>query len=359
MPERHDVSGFQTIGRAMVPAPIMPLPNRHAETQCGATMTLIRRSLLAALCFASMTLTAAAEPWPAKPLRLIVPIAAGSSVDIVARVLSEQLSTQLGQGIAVLNRPGAGQTIGAAAVAKADPDGYTLLVNSSAHTIAPALYPSLGYDPVKDFVAVAPLGATPFVLVVAPDRGFKTVADLVAAAKARPGALNFSSPGIGTGSHLSAERFRLSTGIDAVHVPFKGGVEAMTEVMAGRIDFFFVALGPALPGIRDGRLTALAVNGSQRSPALPDVPTLGEAGLAGTESPTWFGLFVPAATPPAIVATLRRETLKALEEPRVRSTLDKLGVDPMEMTPDAFDTFIAQEVAADALLVKTLRVKGQ
>ena len=168
-----------------------------------------------------------------------MPIAAGSSVDLVARVVCDQISTQLGQAIIVENRPGAGQTIGASFVAKSNPDGYTLLVNSSAHTIAPALHSNLNYDPARDFVAVAPLGVTPFVLVVNPDRKFRNASDLVAAAKVKSGSFNYSSPGVGTGSHLSAERFRLSAGLDAVHVPFKGGVEAMTEVIAGRIDFFF------------------------------------------------------------------------------------------------------------------------
>lgn len=299
---------------------------------------------------------AGAQTWPSKPLRVIVPIGAGSSVDLVARIVFEQVSAQLGQSIIVENRPGAGQTIGAAAVAKADPDGYTLLVNSSAHTIAPALHPNLTYDPVRDFVAVAPLGVTPFVLVVSP-KTYANLADLIAVAKKRSGALNFASPGVGSGSHLSAERFRLSAAVDAVHVPFKGGAEAMTEVMMGRIDFFFVVLGPALPFIRDGKLAALAVNGSRRSALLPDVPTMTEAGFKDAENPTWFGLFLPAGTPPAIVIRLRQETDKALAEPHVREKLTALGVDPLVLAPRTFESFVAQEVAADASLVKTLGLK--
>lgn len=322
-------------------------------------MKPIRAVVVSALCLSCSILVAEAETWPSKPLRAIVPIAAGSSVDIVARVVMEQLSTQLGQSIIVENRPGAGQTIGAGFVAKADPDGYTLLVNSSAHTIAPALFPSLNYDPGRDFVAVAPLGVTPFVLVVAPNRGFKSAADLVVAAQAKPGTFNFSSPGVGSGSHLSAERFRRSAGVDAVHVPFKGGVEAMTEVIAGRIDFFFVVLGPALPFIREGKLGALAVNGAQRSVALPDVPTIQEAGFKNAENPTWFGLFLPARTPFDIVEKLRRETLKALEEPKVRDKLAMLGVDPMTMSQQAFGPFVANEIAADAELVKAIGLKVQ
>src|SRR6478736_5019525 len=184
-----------------------------------------------ALTLAFLSTNSHAETWPAKPLRVIVPIGAGSSVDLVARIVCEQLADQLGQPMIIENRAGAGQTIGAAAVAKAEPDGYTLLVNSSAHTIGPALNANVGYHPARDFIAVAPLGATAFALVVPPQRGFKTVADLVNAAKANPGSFNYSSPGVGSGSHLSAERFRLASGLQATHVPFKGGVEAMTEVM--------------------------------------------------------------------------------------------------------------------------------
>jgi len=286
-----------------------------------------------------------------------VPIGAGSVTDVVPRIVFEQLSLQIGQNIVVENRPGAGQTIGANAVAKAVPDGYTVLVNSSAHTIAPSLYPNLGYHPGRDFSAVAVLGVTPFVLVVPPDRGFKTVSDLVAAAKAKPGTFNYASPGVGTASHLSAERFRLSSGVQAVHVPFKGGAEAMTEVVAGRMDFFFVAMGAALPLIRDGRLTALAVNGSSRSVALPGVPTTREAGFQDAEYPTWIGLFVPANTPRQIVENLQRETLKALDAPKVQAKLATMGVDRMDMTPSEFDAYVAKQIDADAALVKAVGLK--
>jgi tripartite-type tricarboxylate transporter receptor subunit TctC len=315
--------------------------------------------LLAALSLAAVSVDADAETWPAKPLRVIVPIGAGSSVDLVARIVCEQLSTQLGQGIIVENRPGGGQTLGAAVVAKAEPDGYTLLVNSSAHTIGPALNPNVGYHPARDFIAVAPLGATPFVLVVPPDRGFKTAADLVSAANARPSSFNYSSPGVGTGSHLSAERFRLAADVQAIHVPFKGGVEAITEVMAGRIDFFFVVLGPALPHIRDGKLIALAVNGEQRSAALPSVPTIAEAGFAAAANPTWFGLFLPARTPRDIVDTLQREAAKALQNSKVREKLTALGVDPVPMSADEFGAYVEKQVTADAALVKAIGLRTQ
>lgn len=297
---------------------------------------------------------AAAQTWPTKPVKVIVPFAAGSAIDIVARTVSEQLATQLGQSFVVENRTGAAGTIATGLVAKADADGYTLLATSSAHAIAPLLHANLGYDPARDFAAVTPLGTTPFVLVVPPGKGFKTAREFVAAANARPGEFNFASVGEGSASHLSAERFRLSAGLQAVHVPFKGGPEAMTEVIAGRIDFFFVAMGAALPQIQGGKLTALAVNGARRSPALPAVPTTREAGFDDAEYPTWFGLFVPARTPRDIVDRLHRETLAALQEPKVRDKLATLGVESMAMAPSEFDTFVEKEIAVNAALLKAM-----
>ncbi len=304
-----------------------------------------------------MAFEAAAQTWPTKSMRAIVPFAAGSAVDIVPRVVFEQLSKQLGQSIVVENRAGAGGTIATGLVAKADADGYTLLATSSAHTIAPSLFATLGYEPQRDFAAVIPLGATPFVLVVPPVKGFKTARELVAAANARPGAFNFASIGEGSASHLSAERFRLSAGLQAVHVPFKGGPEAITEVIAGRIDFFFVALGAALPQIQNGRLAALAVNGANRSPALREVPTTQEAGFNNAEYPTWFGLFLPAKTPRDIVDKLHRETLKALQEPTVRDKLAALGVEPMVTTSIDFDAQVQRELTINAALVKAIGLK--
>lgn len=305
------------------------------------------------------TFDANAQPWPAKPIKAIVPVAAGSLLDIVPRIVFEQLATQLGQSIVVENRPGAGATIGTTLVAKSDPDGYTILVTSSAHAIAPSLYPNLSYDPSRDFAAVAPLGTTPFVLVVPPDRGFKTARDFVAAAHARPGSFNFASIGAGTGSHLSAERFRLSAKVQAVHIPFKGGPEAMTEVVTGRVDFYFVAIGAALPQIRDGKLTALAVNSFRRSEALAEVPTTEESGFKSAEYPTWFGLFVPLKTPSEIVEKLHRETMRALQEPKVRDKLAALGFDPMVMTPKEFDELVARDISVNAELVKAIGLKPQ
>jgi tripartite-type tricarboxylate transporter receptor subunit TctC len=300
-----------------------------------------------------------AQSWPQKPLRAVVPFAAGSSTDIVPRIVFEQLSQQLGQPIVVENRAGAGGTIGASSVAKSNPDGYTLLASGSSHTIAPALYPKLGYDPARDFTAVIPFGISPNVLVVSPASSFKTAKDLVAAAKARPGALTFSSVGVGTATHLSAERFRISAGIDALHVPFKGGAEAMSEVIAGRVDFFFGPPALVGPHVRDGKLLALAVNGTARTAALPDVLTTKELGFTDAEYPIWFGLFVPAKTPPNIVDRLRDETAKALQSAKVRERFSALAVDPMPLPATDFATFVQNEIALNAALVQKVGIKSE
>lgn len=302
---------------------------------------------------------AGAQGWPAKPLQAIVPIGAGSATDVVHRLVLEQLSVQLGQPIIVENRVGAGGTIGTALVAKAAPDGYAILAHGSAHTIAPGLYKNLPYDPSRDFVAVAPVGISPNVLVVPPARGWNTVADLVAVAKARPGALNFSSVGVGTATHLSAERFVSSAGIRAVHVPFKGGAEAMLEVITGRVDFFFGPVALVLPQIREGKLRALAVNTAGRSAVLPEVPTLAEAGFRDADYPIWFGLFAPAKAPSDIVNKLNRETLKALDAPKVRDRLAALGVDPMPMSPAEFAAYVDSEIALNAVLARKAGLKPQ
>lgn len=320
-------------------------------------MRAICLTLLTVFGLGFATVKAGAQDWPTKPLRVIVPYGAGSTTDIIPRLVFEQLSPQLEQAIVVENRPGAGGTIGTNFVAKADPDGYTMLVNSSAHTISPSLYRNLSYDPARDFAAVIPLGISPNVLVVSPAKGFKTVGDLVAAAKAKPGSLTFSSVGIGTATHLSAERFNLSAGIQAVHVPFKGGAEAMSEVMAGRIDFFFGPVGLVLPLVREGNLMALVVNGAKRAAALPDVPTTLEAGFANAEFPIWFGLFLPAKTPRNIVDKLHDETLEALQAPRVRDRLAALGVEPMVMTPSEFDAYVQKEIAVNGALAKAAGIK--
>jgi tripartite-type tricarboxylate transporter receptor subunit TctC len=322
-------------------------------------MKVTRLALIGILGLGMFSVETRAESWPTKPIRAVVPLAAGSTTDVIPRIVFEELARQLGQPIVVENRPGAGGTTGAAAVARSDPDGYTILANGSGHTIAPALYTNLGYSPSRDFVAVIPFGISPNVLVVPSTKGWKTAAELVAAAKQNPGALNYSSVGAGTATHLSAERFRRIAGFDAAHVPFKGGGEAITEVIAGRIDFFFGPIGLALPHIKEGKLTALLVNSKERSAALPEVPTTSEAGYANAEYPIWFGLFVPKKTPREIVDRLHRETLKALTQPSVRDKLVGMGIDPMLLTSGEFDALIGREIAVNAELVRLAGIKAK
>lgn len=315
-------------------------------------------ALLPVLGLGLATAQAHAETWPSKPIRAIVPFAAGSTTDIIPRVVFDQLSSQLGQSVIVENRAGAGGMTGSGLVAKADPDGYTLLAHGSALTISPALYTNMGFDPARDLAPVIPLGITLNVLVVPPERGWRTVEDLLAAAKAKPGALDFSSVGVGSATHLSAERFRRAAGVNAVHVPFKGGAEAMMEVIAGRMDFFFGPVGLVLPNIQEGKLRALAVNGAKRSSALPDIPTTLEAGVANAEYPIWFGLFLPARTPPEIVDKLHRETLKALQSGKVREKLAALGIETMPMSPADFSAHVQREIATNADLVKAAGLRA-
>ncbi|QIG97330.1 MULTISPECIES: tripartite tricarboxylate transporter substrate-binding protein [unclassified Bradyrhizobium] len=303
--------------------------------------------------FALIASTAGAETWPVRPIHVIVPFGAGTTTDIVPRIVFEQVSAQLGQPVIVENRPGAGTTTGASAVAKANADGYTLLVNFSAHTIAPSLFPSLSYDVSHDFAAIAPLGLVPSVLLASPAKGFTHVSDLVGAAKATPGSLNFASAGIGTATHLSAVRFNNSAGIVSVHVPFKAAPEILGEMMAGRIDYFLAPIAIALPFLRDGKLVGLAVNAPARLSAIPDVPTLLEAGFSNADYSFWIAIFAPAKTSRAIIDRLAVETHKALAEPKVRDKLAALGIEPMHLIPEALDAMVARQITIDAELVRT------
>ena len=302
--------------------------------------------------------SASAQTWPAKTIRAVVPLSAGSATDIVARTVLEQVSKQIGQPIIIENRTGAGNTIAMNLVAKADPDGYTILVNSAAHTMKQkAIYSSLPFDTARDLSPVIPLGNVPTVLVVQPEKGYKTIHDLVAAAKAKAGGMNYSSTGAGNSSHLNAERFRLSAGFEAVHVPFKGAPEAATEVMAGRADFLFTTLLVTMPFIQDKKLQALAVSGQQRASAIPDVPTTEESGFKNSYYNFWIGMFVPAKTPDAIRQKLHAETHKALQQPEIRARLAKLGVDPMDMSIEKFADLVTDEMKINAALVKGAGIK--
>jgi len=300
--------------------------------------------------------SAAAQEWPARTIRAVVPLTAGSAVDIVPRIVLEQVATQLGQTIVVDNRTGASGTIGTRAVATAPPDGYTLLAHSSALVISPLTVANAHYDPVKDFVAVAPLGNLPSVLVIAPAKNIHTVQELVAAAHKRP--VTFGIVGVGTPIYLTTEKFRLAAQFPADPIPFRGAPEVLTEVMTGRVDFYYAPVSAALGFIRDGKLLALSVSSAQRSAALPDVPTSLEAGYPNSDFNFWIGVFAPAGTPRAIVERLNREIGKALQVPAVREKLAIQGVDPMEMDVAAFDRFVKDEAASMAGLAKALDLKA-
>jgi tripartite-type tricarboxylate transporter receptor subunit TctC len=297
-----------------------------------------------------------AQSWPTKPIRLIVPLTAGSATDVMGRLVMDQVAAQLGQPIILENRPGAGNTIGMSAVAKADPDGYTLLANSSTHTVTPATRSNLGFE-MTDLAAIAPFGNMPVVMVFNPTKGYKTLSDFVAAAKAKPGSVNYASAGAGNSSHLNGERFRLAAGIEAVHLPFKGAPEALTEVIAGRADFYFAPLVNALPLLKDGQLQALAVSGSSRASALPDVPTTVEAGYPNSEYNFWAGVFAPAKTPADIRAKLYAEIAKALQHPAVREKLAGLGADPMPLNSEQFEALVRKEIETNTQLVKAAGIK--
>ena len=297
-----------------------------------------------------------ADAWPKdKIIRAVVPFAAGSTIDIIARIVLDPLSTQLGQTVVVENRGGAGGAIGSAAVAKSEPDGYTLLINASAHSAAPAVYPNLTYDPSKDFAGVAVFGVVPNVLLLAPSKGIKTVRELVE--RARGGAMTFASAGVGSATHWAAERFLLSAGVKATHVPFSGGPAALTEVMSGRVDFCFIGISSAMSFIADGRLLPLAVSTRKRSPALPNVPTTIELGYPDSDYSFWNGMLVPAKTPRPIIERLHAEVQKALALPAVQTKLAPQGVEPMPLAPQEFDALIAKEIISNIDLARAAGLK--
>jgi tripartite-type tricarboxylate transporter receptor subunit TctC len=300
---------------------------------------------------------ATAQTWPSKPIRAVIPFAAGSLTDVLPRVVFDHVGKQLGQTIVVENRTGAGGTIGVSAVVKADPDGHTILANSSAHTIAPAIYPNLPYDTARDLTAVVSLGQSPLVMIMSPAKGHKTVQDFVKFAKGKPDSINFTSAGIGTATHLAAERFIHAAGIKAVHIPHRGGAEAMTDVIAGRVDFYFCPIGTAVPQISAGRVLALAVSSPTRAAALPAVPSTLEAGYADSDYTFWVGVFVPAKTPNTIVERLHRETQKAMQVAAVKARLAELGADPMDLSPTQFDTLVKKEIVTSAALAKAAGLK--
>jgi tripartite-type tricarboxylate transporter receptor subunit TctC len=315
------------------------------------------RWLAPALLMIAASTAAQAQSWPTKPIRAIIPFGAGSATDIVPRVVFEQMSKQLGETIVVENRGGAGGTIGTAAAAKADPDGYTIMATSSAHVLAPALYPNLSYDAAKDFAAVGAIGNVPNVMIMAPSRGIKSIQEFVKEAKAKPGSFSFVSLGVGSAVHMSAERFRLSAGYEAVHVPFRGGAEGLTEVVAGRVDYYFCPISTALPFIQSGQVVPLVVSSPTRASALPNVPTTLEAGFPNSDYTVWMAVFAPAKTPAPILEKLRSELEKALQAAAVKERFAQLGMEPLAGSPAAFEQRVKDELAATAAFVKAAGMK--
>jgi len=297
-------------------------------------------AVLAALLFAGATW---AQTYPAKPITIIVPFTPGSATDVAARLVGERLNAAWGQPVIVDNRPGAGGTIGIAQTARAEPDGYTLAVVSTGHVVNPVLYKDLPYDTLKDLAGVAPIASLPSVLVVAPSLGVKNVKELVTLARAKPGALNYGTAGVGSAAHINSEKFNHAAGIKALHIPLKGTPPILAETMAGRVHFAWVPSLGSMGLLKDGKLVALAVSTPRRIAALPEVPTIAEAGYPGGEFNFWVGMLAPAKTPRDVLAKVNAEVNRALKLPEVVDRLAKLGAEPMSMTPAEFDAFIRHE----------------
>ena len=299
-----------------------------------------------------------AQTFPSKPIKLISGATAGSASDIIARSIAEKLQNEFGVSVIVENKPGAAGTVAIQTIFNSPADGHSIFVYTGAHTVLP-LINKVSYDPVKDFSAVTPLAVVPNVMVVSPSKGYKSVKDVVAAAKDKPGQLNYASAGLGSATHMSAEKFKLATGIDALHVPYKGSPEAITDTMSGRIDYFFAPLVSALPMIKAGKLIPLAVSTPKRSSQLPDVPTLAEAGIAKSEYLFWIGMLVSSKTPRDIVNKLNQSTLKALQDNEVKERLVSLGAEAMPMSPEQFDQLIKDELISNAAVIKAAGIKSE
>lgn len=322
-----------------------------------------RRLLARLVCLLAATplllpAAAQAQAFPSKPIKLLSGASAGSASDIVARAIGEKLQAELGVPVVIENKTGASGAIAVQSTLSAPPDGYTVLVYTAAHTVVP-LINKITYDPIRDFSAVTPLAVVPNVMVVSPSKGYKSVKDVIDAAKARPGQLNYASVGAGTATHMSAEKFRLATGIDAVHVPYKGSPEAITETIAGRVDYFFAPLVSALPMIKAGKLVALAVGTNKRSSLLPDVPTLAEAGVTRSDYLFWIGMLVSSKTPRDIVNKLNQSAIKAVQSTQVKERLASLGAEPLTMSPEQFDAMIREEMTSNAAIIKAAGIKPE
>jgi tripartite-type tricarboxylate transporter receptor subunit TctC len=318
-------------------------------------LTLALATLAALAPFAA----SAQAGYPNKPIRVIVPFAAGSTTDIIARAIADKMSQSMGQQLVIDNRGGASGTIGQAAVAQAAPDGYTIMIHSSSHTVSPSTFAKLPFDTLADFTPITPISSTPNVLVISPAKNMKTLADLLAAARAKPGSMNFASAGQGSATHLNAEKFKLAARIEAQNIPFKGSAEAVTEVAAGRVDYYFSPIAPVIGQIRSGQLVPLAVGSPKRASALPQVPTTAEAGVPGSEFNFWIGMFAPAKTPKEIVTRLNAEVVKALNTPEVKERFTTLGADAWTLPPEQFDAYIREEIKTNAVLVKAAGLEVQ
>jgi tripartite-type tricarboxylate transporter receptor subunit TctC len=303
----------------------------------------------------SLSQNVAAADYPDRAVRIVVPIDAGSTTDVIARMLAGRISGPLGQPIVVENRGGAGGSIGSALVAKSAPDGYTLLIASSSHTVNPAIYPSLPYSTTRDFSGVTMLVTLPNILVVPPAKNITSTRALIDLAKSKPGQLHYGSGGVGSAAHMNAEQFRAMAKFEAVHVAYKGTPAVINDLIAGRLDYAFVPITNALTFIRAGRLLPLAVGSSERSPLLPDVPTTVEAGVPGSSYNVWIGLFAPGGTPRDIVNRLNKEVIAALKDPAIVERLAAVGAAPAPMAPEALDNYVKAEIDSVA---KTVKLSG-
>jgi tripartite-type tricarboxylate transporter receptor subunit TctC len=306
--------------------------------------------------FASATL---AQTYPAKPVRLVVAFTPGSSTDIIGRAVAAKLQEMWGQPVVVENRAGAGGTVGSEFVLRSDPDGYTLLANSSAHAANPGMYKELRYDTMRDFVNLALLGGGPNVLMVGPETGWKTLKDFVDAAKKTPGKLNFSSAGMGSGTHFNLEKLKLAAGIDVQHVPYKGTPEAIGDTIAGRVCCYWAPLNAALPHVNGGKAVALAVSSAQRSPLLPNVPSVAEQGYAGFDYTLWVGLWGPAKMPADVAAKINKDVNAALASADLRERLTKLGTVPGNLTIPQFTEFVRKEIEETKTILQAAGIKPQ
>lgn len=301
---------------------------------------------------AALTFGAGAETFPSRPIRVVVPFPPGGPTDVLARIVAPRLAERLGQQVIIDNKPGASGMVGAAAVAKAAPDGHTLLVNASIHIINPSLYPKQPYDAIADFATIGNLADVPLVLAVNPEVPARSVKELVALARSAKAPLAFASAGNATSQHLAGEAFKVAAGIDMLHVPYKGSAPALTDLMGGQVPLMFDSLPSSMPFIRSGAIRALAVTTSRRSSALPDVPTLAEAGYPGFSISTWYGVWAPAGTPAAVVQRLSSEIATIVRLPEVRSQFEKLGAEPVGSSPAEFAAFTKVELVKWAGIVK-------